>query len=282
MNTSSNIVKTPNKNSSSRNFLNTNTNFEEAFFNSTKTYIHPSSIVGSNVELGQNVKIGPFCTIIGKLKIGNNTKIYSNVSIGSTAQHTQVNKNLGTIEIGNNCQIREFASIGASKDHDGKTYIGNNCYVMSYTHIAHDVTLEDNVILINNVNLGGHVYVEKNAFLMANCAAHQYCRIGQFCALAPFSATAQDLPPFCMFNGLPAKYYGLNRVALKRSGITTESINNIKHVAKLFFQDKLLLGDIKKLMPEESDAEWTKDKNVLNFLEFIQNSKRGVSKKSEI
>ncbi|MCK4651251.1 hypothetical protein KAT08_03715 [Candidatus Babeliales bacterium] len=257
-----------------------NFRFEENFFNTNQTYIHKTSILGPNVELDHNVKIGPFCSIIGKVKIHKNTRIYPNVSIGFPAQSLDTYKSLGSIIIGNNCTIREFVSIGSSKYENGTTNIGNNCYIMSYCHIAHDVILQDNVTLINNVNLGGHVFIGKNAFLMANCASHQFCRIGQYCALAPFSATRQDLAPFCLFSGLPAKFYGLNVVALKRAGLNQNNINSLKHVTKLFFQNKVLLNDIKKLSQKNSEASWGKDENVQKFLEFIQNSKRGVSRKS--
>lgn len=257
-------------------------NFEESFFSLDDTYVHPTSIVGPNVFLEKNVKIGPFCVLQGKITIKSGTRIYSSVSIGSPAQNLDTKDSLGQIEIGNNCQIREFVTIGASKYVDGLTKIGNNCYIMSYSHIAHDVILEDNVVLINSVNLGGHVYVEKNAFLMANCAAHQFCRIGQFVALTPYSAIRQDLPPFCMFTGLPAQYTGLNVVALKRAGLTSQNINAIKHVAKLFYQDKFLIKQIKEVMQQESDQYWVTDSYVKIFMDFIENSSRGVSKKSEI
>jgi len=256
--------------------------FEESFFKLCGTYVHPTSIVGPNVFLEDNVKIGPFCVLQGKITIKSGTKIYSGVSIGSPAQNLDTKESLGQIEIGNNCQIREFVTIGASKYVDGSTKIGNNCYIMSYSHIAHDVILEDNVVLINSVNLGGHVHVEKNAFLMANCAAHQFCRIGQFVALTPYSAIRQDLPPFCMFAGLPAQYTGLNIVALKRAGLSSQNINAIKHVAKLFYQDKFLIKQIKEIMQNESEQYWTTDPYVKIFIDFIENSSRGVSKKSEI
>ena len=259
-----------------------NNDFEKSFYQTQESFIHPTAIIGPNVKIEDGVKIGPFCVIVGNVKIGQNSKIHSHVSIGGPAQDTGTHESLGIIEIGKNCNIREFATIGASKSENGKTLIGNNCYIMSYTHIAHDVVLEDNVILINNVNLGGHVYVEKNAFLMANSAAHQFCRIGKYSALVPFSAINQDLPPFCMFNGIPAKFCGLNLVALKRAGITRDSINAIKHVAKLFYQDKLLLSDIKNLIQQKSNEQWGMDKNVQSFVNFIENSNRGVSKKSEI
>ena len=254
-------------------------NFEDSFFESDKTYVHPSSIIGKNVVIKEGVKIGPFCSIIGNVTISKNTRIHANVSIGFPAQNIGTNKPLGTISIGSNCDIREFVTIGSSKLRDGITKIGNNCYIMSYSHVGHDVVLEDNVTLINSVNLGGHSHIGKNAILMANSATHQFCRIGQYCALSPYSAIRQDLPPFCMFVGLPAKFFGLNVIALKRAGFTSSNINAVKHVAKLFYQDRLLLSDIENLIKKESSQEWTQDINVTAFLNFIKESTRGVSKK---
>jgi UDP-N-acetylglucosamine acyltransferase len=254
-------------------------NFEESFFNTDKTYIHPTAIIGTNVKLGNNVKVGPYCILVGDITIGDNSIIYANTIIGMPAQNLDTQKSLGSIEIGKNCKIREFVTIGASKYENGKTLIGDNCYIMTYCHIAHDVVIENNVTLISNVNLGGHVYIEHHAFLMANSAAHQFCRIGQFTSLAPYSAIRQDLPPFGMFSGLPANFFGLNLIALKRAGFTLESINNIKHIAKLFYQDKFLINEIEK---QSKESLWGKDLNVINFINFIKNSSRGVSKKSAL
>ena len=120
---------------------------EKSFFYSEKTFVHPSAIISSNVTLGNNVKIGPYCVIMGNVSINDNSIIHSHVTIGAPAQDVGTHKSLGEIKIGKNCNIREFATIGGSKYIDGKTIIGDNCYIMSYSHIAHDVTLEDNVIL---------------------------------------------------------------------------------------------------------------------------------------
>jgi len=254
--------------------------FEDIFFNSTETFVHPTSVVGKNVQLQDGVKIGPYCTIVGNVKIGKNTKLFSHVSIGFPAQDVGTPKSLGSIEIGENCNIREFVSIHASKiENDGKTIIGNNCYLMAYSHCAHDVVLEDNVILINNVNLAGHVHIERNAIMMSNAASHQFCKIGKFSCVTPFSATRQDLPPFCMFTGQPTQFSGLNKVGLKRAGFSQENIDNLKHITKLFYQDKILLDEIIK-QAEENKASWGSDATVLEFIEFIKNSKRGVSKRS--
>jgi UDP-N-acetylglucosamine acyltransferase len=252
--------------------------FEEAFFDSSGTYIHPTAIIGHGITLGENVKIGPYCVLVGNMHIEANTRLYAHVTIGFPAQVTGLKESLGLITIGQNCEIREFVTIHAARAKDGKTVIGNNCYIMNYCHISHDCVLEDNVTLINNVNLGGHTHIEKQAFLMANAATHQFCRVGQFSAIAPFSGTRQDLPPFCLFSGQPAAFSGLNSIALKRSGLTEETITPLKHVTKLFYQDKLSLASIKEAAQKES--AWGHNRSVMTFISFIEQSSRGVSRKT--
>lgn len=252
-------------------------NFEEAFFHLNCTYVHPTAIVGPNVKLGNNVKVGPFCIVVGNVIIGDGTRLHANVSVGFPAQNIGTKESYGTIEIGQNCEFREFSTVHASKYPDGKTIIGNNCYVMNYSHIAHDCTLENNITLINNVSLGGHSYIEQNAFLMAYSATHQFCRVGTFTAVAPFSGARQDLPPFCLFNEQPAAYAGLNIIALRRAGFTSETINALKHVTKLFFNEKNTVQKLKEFAATES---WGNIPQVQHFIKFIDESKRGVSMRS--
>jgi UDP-N-acetylglucosamine acyltransferase len=168
-------------------------------------------------------------------------------------------------------------SIHASKYENGETIIGNNCYLMNFSHVSHDVRLGNKVVLINSVNIAGHVVVEDGVMLMANSASHQNCKIGRFSCLTPYSAIRQDLPPFCMFTGQPAHFSSLNLVALKRNGLSSDDINSLKHVTKLFFQDKLLLEDIKKEILIDSSGN---NLYVQEFLSFIEKSSRGVSRRS--
>ncbi len=264
------------------NINNTVKPFEKGFFDFYGTYIHPTSIVGENVILGENVKIGPYSILAGNIKIDSNTKLYGYVSIGMPAQDTNTSRPEGTVLIGKNTHIREFVTISSPKTSGQSTTqstrIGNNCYIMNFSHVAHDVTMEDNVVLINNSNIGGHVHIEKNVMIMANGAIHQFCRIGAYSALAPFSGMRQDLPPYSLFNGTPGKFAGLNSIALRRANITSEEINKIKKVTKLFFQDKLSINKIYEIVNNEENLR--NSKHAINFIEFIKKSSRGVSRKN--
>jgi len=250
--------------------------FEEAFFHSDQTIIHPTAVVGPNVQLDANVKVGPFCTVIGNVTIGEGTRLHAHVTVGFPAQVLEMKQSFGKVTIGKNCELREFVTVHASRYPDGTTSIGDNCYLMNFAHVSHDSILENNVTLINNANLGGHTHIEKNVFVMAGSATHQFCRIGTLTALAPFSGIRQDLPPFGLFSGQPARFYGLNVIGLKRAGFTHENINALKHVTKLFYQEKLPIENIVQCSKNES--AWGADENVIKFLNFIKMSSRGVSR----
>ena len=250
--------------------------FQEAFFISPETYIHPTALVDPSVVLGNGVKIGPHCIITGNVQIGDRTMIHAYVSIGLPAQVVGLTKSLGTVTIGNDCQIREFAIIHASRYEHGETRIGNNCYVMNHAHVGHDCVLEDHVTLVNNVMLAGHTHVEHHAIVMASAATHQFSRIGAYTALAPFSGIRQDLPPYGMFTGQPARFTGLNVVGLRRAGFSNASIYALKRVAMLFYRDKILLEPLKALIT--ADPQLVNEPLIQKFIEFIATSNRGVSR----
>ncbi len=250
--------------------------FEDIFFSTEETYIHTTAIIGKNVKLASNVKIGPFCIIIGDVTIGSGTRLHANVTIGFPAQVVGMKESFGSVVIGENCEIREFVTIHASRYPTGKTTIGNNCYLMNFSHISHDGFLGDNVTLVNSVNLAGHTHLENNVIIMANSATHQFCRIGKFTALAPYSAIRQDLPPFSIFSGLPASFTRLNIIGLRRAGLTPENCNALRIVTRLFYQEKLSMETIESMRTQES---WGQDPYVHEFLSFITASSRGVSRR---
>ena len=251
--------------------------FEGAFFHSSETYVHPTAIVGEHVSLGKGVKIGPFCTVVGNTTIGDGTRLHGHVTVGMPAQVVGVLQNHGKISIGQNCELREFVTVHAARTETGQTRIGDSCYLMHYAHVSHDSVVGNNVVLNPNVNLGGHTEVEDRAVVMTGSATHQFCRIGTLTALAPFSGIRQDIPPFCMFNGKPAAFFGLNVIGLKRNGAGRDNINALKHVTKLFYQDKLPQQAI--LDAAAVEPTWGHDPFVKQFLAFIISSSRGISRR---
>lgn len=249
--------------------------FEESFYHSSDTFVHPTAIVGPNVELAHGVKVGPYAVISGSVTIGKNTQIHAHVTIGTPAQDVGVVQPLGRVEIGAHTIIREFATINAPKTDNGITKVGDHCYCMHFSHVAHDVVLEDYVVLTNNAQIAGHAHLESHVIMMAHTGVHQWCHVGKYSALTPYSAARQDIPPFSLFVGQPAAWTGLNRVGLQRAGFASSSIDALKALMSWFYRDKVPLAQLHERVAVQS---WHNDPAVVYALTFLQNSTRGVSR----
>lgn len=253
----------------------------DGFYKAEESFIHPTASIAQSVTLGEGVKIGPYVIIQGNVSIGAHTRIHAYVSIGAPAQNIGTYDSLGSITIGCHNEIREYCSIHASKYPSGSTVIGDHCYIMAYTHIAHDVQLGNYVTLINNVNLGGHSEIGDRAILMANSATHQFCRVGSYAALAPYSGIRQDIPPYGLYNGQPARFSGLNLIGLKRAGFSSELRAQIKRTTNLFFKDNYSLEAFTKII--QRDDELQNNEEIAHFLSFVTYSitqGRGVSRRT--
>ena len=255
--------------------------FEKQFFDEShkdEIYIDPTARVSPNAKLARGVKIGPYSVIMGDVSIGEYTQVYSHVIIGSPAQDINTRETKGTVSIGARNILKEFVTIGSPKIDTGETRIGDDCFIMNFSHVAHDATLEDRVILTNNSQIGGHAYIEHDVLMMANSGVHQFGRIGAYTALSPFGGARQDLPPFSLFTETPALFAGLNRIKLKRAGISAESIENIKTITHLFYTKKIPFIEIEEQANQNDSLK--NDRYVQKFLSFIRESSRGVSRRS--
>jgi len=203
--------------------------------------IHPTALVEGNVELADGVEIGAFTVIKGNVKIGKNTKIGNRVTIlhnveigenceihdgcviGDEPQHLRDKGLHGKVVIGNNTILREYVTVNRGTDFDRKeTRIGNNVFLMAYTHVAHDCIVGDNVIMANAATLGGHVVIENNVFLGGLSAVQQKCRVGAYAMVGGLSGVNKDVPPFTRAVGQHVELRGLNYIALKRAGLKSE------------------------------------------------------------
>jgi UDP-N-acetylglucosamine acyltransferase len=232
--------------------------------------IGPYSIIGPDVILEENVQIGSHCTI-EYAWIKKNTKVFDSVCIGTLPQDIKYRGEKTQVIIGENCVIREFATI-----HRGTTTklttVGDNCYLMAYSHIAHDCRVGNDVIFANGGTLAGHVVVEDGVNIGGLVAVHQYVRVGKYAMLGGGAMVSKDVPPYVMVVGDRAELWGVNVIGLRRKGFSREKIRQIKEVYKKLFRSKLPLSEaINKVEEEDNYCE-----EVKYMIEFIKNSKRGI------
>lgn len=232
--------------------------------------IEANAYIGARAVLGDGVHVKQGARIIGNTKIGANSTIFSYACVGDIPQDISFTKEQeGGLIIGKNAVIREFATInsGTAKG-DGYTRIGDNAFIMAYTHIAHDCILGDHIIMANNATLAGHVQIGDFSVIGGLTPIHQFVKIGEGCMIAGASALSQDIVPFCLAEGNRAVIRGLNIVGLRRR-FDKKEIQIIKNAYKLLFK-----GNMKENAKEL--LEKTDNKNVEKMCNFILENTRGI------
>lgn len=256
--------------------------------------IHRTAIIEDGAEIGDNVKIGPFCYVGKNVKIGDGTElkqsviidgyttigenniIYPFAVIGQEPQDLKFEGEKSAIEIGDNNRIREHCTIhpGTKGDHL-ITKIGNNNLFMVNTHIAHDCVVGSNCIFANNATLGGHVHVGDFVVIGGMSAIHQKVRIGQHAMIGGVTGVVEDVIPYGVVVAPErASLEGINLIGLKRRNFTTEEMNSLRHFYKeVFLTDNGALFDtVEELKEKYKDSETVQD--IIEFL--FEDTKRQI------
>lgn len=235
--------------------------------------IGPYAVIGDGVRIGDGTRIQHHASILGPTVIGRKNEIFPFASIGAGPQDMGYRGEPTRLEIGDRNIFREFVTIhrGTTKG-GGLTRIENDNYFMSYSHVAHDCIIGNNVIMANSATLGGHISLGDYAILGGLVAVHQFARIGRLAMIGGVSGVPKDIPPFMIASGERATLYGLNSVGLKRHGFTPEQIGRLKSAYRLLFRSGLTLKEAISM----AGKEFAGVAEVEELLEFIRSSKRGV------
>lgn len=235
--------------------------------------IGPFSVVGPEVRIAKGVKVHANVILEGKAEIGEGAQIYPFACIGMAPQDLKYRGEETGLRIGKNSVIREYVTVHrASVGGDRLTEVGDNVFLMAYTHIAHDCKIGNNVIMANAATLAGHVLVEDFAVIGGLVAVHQFTRIGSYAMVGGFSGIGQDIPPYMIASGSRAKLFGLNLVGLKRHGFSDEAIAELKKAYKILFREKHTLKQAIKKVQEE--LPYTEE--IKHLVDFINQNKRGI------
>ena len=227
-----------------------------------------------NVEIGEGTWIGTNVTIYQGARIGKNCKIFPGAVISAIPQDLKFDGEETTAVIGDNSTIRECVTINRGTVDKHKTIVGKNCLLMAYVHLAHDVTVGNNVIIANGVQLAGHVIIEDNARIGGLSAVHQFVKIGRHVMVEGGSMVSKDIPPFVKVGRYPISYEGVNSIGLRRSGFTSEKIIEIQGIYRLLFVHNSNVSKAIKII--ETNMNITSE--LEEILEFIKTSERGVMK----
>ncbi len=234
--------------------------------------VGPYAVIGENVLIGDGTKIGAHVVIDGWTSIGRNCVIYPGASIGSDPQDLKFKGEKSYVFIGDNTKIREFATVNRATGEGEETRIGSNCLLQAYTHVAHNCIVGNYVIMSNAATLAGHVIVEDRVVIGGLAGVHQFVKVGRNAMIGGLTKVTQDIPPFVIVDGHPARVSGLNNVGISRAGISEVAKRNLKKAYKILYRSGLSLSQAIAVMEQELES----CEEVEHFLRFLRNAERGI------
>lgn len=262
----------------------------------SETKIHPTAIISPKAEIAEGVSIGPYSLVEDHVQIGANTaigphvqidkwttigedcQIFFGASIGNPSKDLKYTGGRSFARVGNRNILREYVSISRSTFEDGETVIGDDNLLMNWVNIAHDCILGSRIIMANFATLAGHVIIEDDVRLGAYAALHQFVRVGKMAMAGGCSKTAQDIPPFMLSAGHPARVRDLNRIGRRTSQInplsrlSPETFTLLKKAFRILFRSGLPLRHAVTKVREEIQG----NEEVDYLCDFIETSKRGI------
>jgi len=156
------------------------------------------------VEIGARTRLMANLFVEGPTVIGEDNVFFPYSTVGVASQDKKYKGERAQTRIGNRNSIREFVTIHRGTQGGGLlTSIGDDCLLMTYSHVAHDCHIGNHVILGNSVGLAGHVTVGDWADVSPFSGVHQFCRIGQHAFVGPYSVIKQDVMPYSLTSHQP-------------------------------------------------------------------------------
>ena len=247
-------------------------------------YVHPAAKIASNVvidpfvtidqnvEIGEGTRIGSNVTILEGARIGKKCTIFPGAVISAIPQDLKFNGEDTVAIIGDNTTLRECVTVNRGTAAKGKTVVGNNCLIMAYSHIAHDVCVGDNVIMSNCTQVAGEVVIDNYAVIGGGALIHQFSHIGAHVMVQGGALINKDIPPYVKAARTPISYAGVNSIGLRRRNFTNEKICEIQEIYRYLYLSGLNNSDAIERIEAELPASKERDEIIM----FVRNSKRGI------
>lgn len=227
------------------------------------------SVVGGKVKIAEGTWIGPHVVLTGKTTIGRDNRIFQFSSLGEIPQDKKYAGEDTGLVIGDGNTIREFCTFNVGTiQAGGVTQIGDDNWIMAYVHIAHDCVIGNHTIMANNAALAGHVSVADYAILGGFALIHQFCEIGEHAFVSFASHVNQSIPPYVTVAGEKATVKGINTEGLKRRGFSPDQIRNVRKAYRTLYRSGLPLEEARETLSQMA-SEANEIERLVKFLEDV-------------
>jgi UDP-N-acetylglucosamine acyltransferase len=215
--------------------------------------IHPTALVDGRAEIDEGVDIGPYCIVGPRVILGAGTRLFAHAVIegptvmgqgnivhsfaviGGEPQHKRHQGGPTRLVVGDRNVFREHVTVHRGTEESQRTSIGSENLFMVGSHVAHDVTVGSHVTVANGVQLAGHGVVDDYATFGGLSGIAQRVRVGESSFVAAGAMVERDVPPFVIVQGDRARVRGLNKVGLRRRGVSEESLAALERAYRAIF-----------------------------------------------
>ena len=180
-------------------------------------FIHNTSVVDDNVQIGEGTKIWHFSHLLSNTKIGNHCSFGQNCVVGPN------------VTIGNGVKVQ------------------NNISIYDGVEVEDDVFLGPSMVFTNIINPRSFIVrkeefkktlLKKGCSVGANATIVCGITIGEFALVGAGSVVTKEVKPFEMVYGVPAKHQGWvskaghnlhfneEGIAVDRFDVSTYQLNN--------------------------------------------------------
>jgi len=236
--------------------------------------VEMGAMIEADVRVGAGSVIGPHALLYGGTTVGERVQVGAGAVLGGVPQDLKFGGGASGVRIGDGTVIREYVTVHRCVEPGGITVVGSECLLMATSHVAHECVLGDRVIVANGVMMAGHVVVGDGVFLSGNVVVHQFTSVGRLAMIGGGSAVRQDIVPFALADGHPARPKGLNVVGLRRAGLSDATVRALKHAYRSLFASGSRLPD--RLAAVEAEAGGCAE--VAELAAFVRASERGVAR----
>ncbi|MGB7318010.1 MAG: acyl-ACP--UDP-N-acetylglucosamine O-acyltransferase [Planktotalea sp.] len=248
--------------------------------------IHPSAVIEDGAVIGEGCVIGAFCLVgpevkmgarctlmshaivKGQTSMGDENTVFSFAVVGEIPQDKKFGGEKTRLEIGSRNRIREHVTINTGTGGGGSlTKIGDDCLLMAGCHVAHDVIIANNVIVVNSAAVAGHCIIEDDVIIGGLAGIHQFVRIGKGAIIGAVTMVTNDVIPYGLVQAPRGQLDGLNLVGLKRRGVDRADIMALRAAFQMMAQGEGTFQDRVTRMGEDTDSKY-----VHHIVEFVSGS----------
>lgn len=247
----------------------------------SEAVVGPGAIVGEFCVVEQDAVIGagsrlePYVYVKRWTTLGERNEISAGTVLGTDPLDKSFQGDRSYLRIGNRNRIREHFTISRGTQPESATIIGDDNYIMTSGHIAHNCTLGNGITVASCALVAGYVEVEDRAFISGGVVVHQYSRVGRLAMIGGNTRVNSDVPPYFLYSDFNVAAKGLNLVGLRRAGFPSAEITALKQAYRLLYRSGLKLQEALSRIEQECPTEHTR-----HLVEFVRNSKRGICREA--